>query len=309
MQKSARFRVVSFTFFSVWHEKSDILPSLLSCPSASPPSQRQRARTQKKTQKHASIAIPDTMAAIASPAMASALAAGERVIAPSQRSRRATATTTVTAMRMRMRVDEVKQKMMPPHLYGVHGNNFASATRRSVVALAAPPSRLAAAENDDEEKNGGGGSAGGDDGGGRWGALANEAPTDHVTAQLPDLYNHRGGLFQRVAPVSHVRSQTVDEDQYGVRIRVRRNRNRCWHANGKRNLVQPTLPCYELLRQLGVHPVKGTRGRDAAAGKRDFLVYSQYTFTLARMKHNCSRLKIGVIFSLGINPIVIIARI
>jgi len=80
-----------------------------------------------------------------------------------------------------------------------------------------------------------------------------------------------------------------------VKEMVQADRNRCWHANGKRNLVQPTLPCYELLRQLGVHPVKGTRGRDAAAGKRDFLVYSQYTFTLARMKHNCSRLKIGVI--------------
>ena len=77
---------------------------------------------------------------------------------------------------------------------------------------------------------------------------------------------------------------------------VQADHQRCWLTNGKRSLVQPTLPAYELLRQLGVHPVKGTRGREGAAGgKRDFLFYSQYTFTLGRMQKNCSRLKIGVI--------------
>jgi hypothetical protein len=43
--------------------------------------------------------------------------------------------------------------------------------------------------------------------------------------------------------------------------------------------------------------VKGTRGRGAAAAgkQRDFLFYTQYTFSLERMQKNCSRLKIGVI--------------
>ena len=77
---------------------------------------------------------------------------------------------------------------------------------------------------------------------------------------------------------------------------VQADHQRCWLTNGKRSLVQPTLPAYELLRQLGVHPVKGTRGREGAAGgKRDFLFYSQYTFTIGRMQKNCSRLKVGVI--------------
>ena len=77
---------------------------------------------------------------------------------------------------------------------------------------------------------------------------------------------------------------------------VRQDLNRCWHANGRRNLSHPTSPCYEILRQLGVHPVKGTRWNPRAEPTtRDFLFYSEYTFTLERMKRNCARLKIGVI--------------
>ena len=70
--------------------------------------------------------------------------------------------------------------------------------------------------------------------------------------------------------------------------------NRCWHANGRQNLKQPTNTVYELLRQLGIHPVKGTRGC-FQPGPRDFMIYSQYAFDLGRLKRNCSRLKIGVI--------------
>ena len=79
---------------------------------------------------------------------------------------------------------------------------------------------------------------------------------------------------------------------------VREDRQHCWHANGRRNLLQPTSPCYEILRQLGIHPVKGTRGTtrtDFPPSGRDFMLYSQYTFTLSRMQKNCHRLKIGVI--------------
>jgi len=72
------------------------------------------------------------------------------------------------------------------------------------------------------------------------------------------------------------------------------DRSRCWHANGRRILKQPTNTVYELLRQLGIHPVKGTRGCDHP-GARDFMIYSEYAFDPVRLKRNCSRLKIGVI--------------
>ena len=79
---------------------------------------------------------------------------------------------------------------------------------------------------------------------------------------------------------------------------------RCWHANGRHHLKQPTNTVYELLRQLGIHPVKGTRGdaQGDAPGtttclraSRDFMLYSEYMFDMVRLKRNCSRLKIGVI--------------
>ena len=73
---------------------------------------------------------------------------------------------------------------------------------------------------------------------------------------------------------------------------------RCWHANGRRILSSPTSTVYEFLRQLGVHPVKGTRGCPAAGapiGGRDFMLYRQYKFDGERLLRNCQRLKIGVI--------------
>ena len=47
------------------------------------------------------------------------------------------------------------------------------------------------------------------------------------------------------------------------------------------------------LRQLGIHPVKGTKGK--GGGDRDFLYYSEFEFDPKRMQNNCSRLKVGVI--------------
>lgn len=77
----------------------------------------------------------------------------------------------------------------------------------------------------------------------------------------------------------------VAEDEHG-----------CWHANGRKTFTQPTNTVYELLRQLGVHPVKGTRAQGASLQhSRDFMVYSEYVFDLDRLRRNCDRLKIGVI--------------
>jgi len=77
---------------------------------------------------------------------------------------------------------------------------------------------------------------------------------------------------------------------------VRTYRNRCWHANGRRTFAHSTGPCYEILRQLGIHPVRGTRGtKGTPAGTRDFMFYSEFTFSLERMRRNCHRLKVGVI--------------
>lgn len=76
------------------------------------------------------------------------------------------------------------------------------------------------------------------------------------------------------------------------------DRNRCWHANGRRTFAHSTGPCYEILRQLGIHPVRGTRGRpgqNAPAGTRNFMFYSEFTFSFERMRRNCHRLKVGVI--------------
>ena len=73
----------------------------------------------------------------------------------------------------------------------------------------------------------------------------------------------------------------------------------CWKVNGKRTLQQPTSPVYEVLRQCGIHPVKGTRilssKNNAPSLSRNFMMFGEYVFDAQRMKRNCSRLKIGVI--------------
>ena len=72
------------------------------------------------------------------------------------------------------------------------------------------------------------------------------------------------------------------------------DKSRCWRVNGKRTLLHPASPCYEVLRQLGIHPVKGTRlPRDD--GMRSAMSYSEFRFSASRMRVNCLRLKIGAI--------------
>eukprot|EP00960_Hanusia_phi_P041736 755138-Hanusia_phi.AAC.11 len=52
---------------------------------------------------------------------------------------------------------------------------------------------------------------------------------------------------------------------------------KCWLVNGKKCIKEPTGPVYELFRQIGVRPMKGTRGpRGGDPGKRDFMYSYRY---------------------------------
>ena len=99
---------------------------------------------------------------------------------------------------------------------------------------------------------------------------------------------------------------------------VTEDSSRCWKVNGRQCLHQPAGPVYELLRQLGIRPVKvscpsnafaqSAQGVSAhvqgacafeissnAPGSRDFLAHSEYEFSFDRMLKNCDRLRIGAI--------------
>ena len=111
------------------------------------------------------------------------------------------------------------------------------------------------------------------------------------------ITQHEGGT-DSIFGFSRLFVNEVDKFNDEVSRMVLEDVNRCWMTNGRRSLVKPTNTVYELLRQLGVHPVKGTRGKasaDMALSLRDFMVYKEYAFSLQRLERNCSRLKIGVI--------------
>ena len=108
----------------------------------------------------------------------------------------------------------------------------------------------------------------------------------------------RSERMESIFGFSHFFVNEVADFNEEVTQMVRKDLNRCWHANGRRTLTQPTSTVYELLRQLGVHPIKGTRGtasEGTPSGSRDFMFYKEYAFSLERLQRNSSRLKIGVI--------------
>ena len=92
-----------------------------------------------------------------------------------------------------------------------------------------------------------------------------------------------------------------------VRQMVLEDTRGCWHSNGRPSLRQPTGPVYELFRQVGVHPVRGTgrgEGKEKSGGgeeraRRDFLVFTEYAFCRERMLKNCGRLRVGAIANRG----------
>ena len=81
-----------------------------------------------------------------------------------------------------------------------------------------------------------------------------------------------------------------------VRQMVLQDKMHCWLVNGRKDIKEPTGPVYELLRQLGVKPVRGTRGPlQTDPGKRDFIYYSRYTYEQDLMLRNRNRLQPGFI--------------
>eukprot|EP00277_Geminigera_cryophila_P011939 CAMPEP_0179451924 /NCGR_PEP_ID=MMETSP0799-20121207/35937_1 /TAXON_ID=46947 /ORGANISM="Geminigera cryophila, Strain CCMP2564" /LENGTH=179 /DNA_ID=CAMNT_0021247587 /DNA_START=202 /DNA_END=741 /DNA_ORIENTATION=+ len=98
---------------------------------------------------------------------------------------------------------------------------------------------------------------------------------------------------------SKITVNEMDQFHLEVLLMVQNDVTKCWHANGRPTLRQPTFVVYELLRQVGIHPVRGTCAQkgssDAANGARDFLCYRQYAFCKERMVRNCHRLKIAQI--------------
>ena len=83
-----------------------------------------------------------------------------------------------------------------------------------------------------------------------------------------------------------------------VRDLVCEDKNGCWLVNGKRTLKKATGPVYELLRQVGIHPVKKTVSRDfmwAEPDQREPLGFGEFLFCKDRMHKNCKRLTIGSI--------------
>jgi len=85
-----------------------------------------------------------------------------------------------------------------------------------------------------------------------------------------------------------------------VRDLVCENKNDCWLVNGRRSLKKTTGPVYELLRQVGIHPVKSTVSGDlmlATPDQREPLGFGEFRFSMDRMCGNCNRLTIGAIRS------------
>jgi len=108
----------------------------------------------------------------------------------------------------------------------------------------------------------------------------------------------RDGPIHSVFGFSHFTVHEIADFNAEVTRMVHEDGNHCWKANGRADLRQPTSTVYELLRQLGVHPVKGTRGNASEgmpSGTRDFMFYREYAFDLERLKRNCPRLRIGAI--------------
>jgi len=85
-----------------------------------------------------------------------------------------------------------------------------------------------------------------------------------------------------------------------MRDLVCNDKDGCWHLNGRRSLKNTTGPVYELLRQVGIHPVKTTASRDfmfATPGQREPLGFHEFRFCVDRMHSNCNRLTIGSVRS------------
>mmetsp|Transcript_12941 Transcript_12941/g.45491 ORF Transcript_12941/g.45491 Transcript_12941/m.45491 type:complete len:297 (-) Transcript_12941:141-1031(-) len=101
---------------------------------------------------------------------------------------------------------------------------------------------------------------------------------------------------QSILGFSEMQVKDLNEFNQAIRNMVAYDENRCWLVNGRKDIKEPTGPVYELLRQIGVKPMKGTRGpRNGDPGKRDFMYSYRYIYDKDSMKKNCNRLRKGYI--------------
>jgi len=102
------------------------------------------------------------------------------------------------------------------------------------------------------------------------------------------------GQISSIFGFSRMLVSNVAEFNRRISDMIREDRRRCWQVKTIHVLSNITLPCYELLRQLGVHPVKGTRTRELSAlDARNFMLHSEFKFSPDRMAKNCMRLKVS----------------
>ncbi|EKX37900.1 hypothetical protein GUITHDRAFT_115874 [Guillardia theta CCMP2712] len=81
-----------------------------------------------------------------------------------------------------------------------------------------------------------------------------------------------------------------------IRLMVQEDKQHCWLVNGKVDIKEPTGPVYEILRQIGIRPVRGMRGpRFSDPGKRDFMYSYRYAYDEGLMNRNRGRLQPGFI--------------
>ena len=108
------------------------------------------------------------------------------------------------------------------------------------------------------------------------------------------LVNAEPGQVASIFGFSRMLVSNVAEFNKRISGLIRQDRRACWRAKGRPKVSNPTGACYELLRQLGIHPVKGRR-IDLSGNSRDFLSHSEFAFSLERMQKNCARIKAGSI--------------
>jgi hypothetical protein len=86
----------------------------------------------------------------------------------------------------------------------------------------------------------------------------------------------------------------VKQPQFNNEIRELVKTNKLWHGlSGCRELKKPTLVVYELLRQIGVHPQKHSRGpKEHDPDPKDFVYATRYIFRNDTLLKNRHRLQV-----------------
>jgi len=110
------------------------------------------------------------------------------------------------------------------------------------------------------------------------------------------LISHEEVNQNCVLGFSEILVDDLGEFNSSIRNLVLKDESHCWLMNGRESIKEPTWPVYEILRQIGIKPVKGMRGpKHGDPGKRDFMYYTKYEFCRELMLKNRCRLQAGFI--------------